>query len=700
MKKLLSIILILYSLAADATTYYVNSLIGNDSNPGTISQPWRTSTKVNSFTFASGDQVLFAYNGTYDAVTVNRSNISFGAIGTGTLPLITAEQTLTFTSAGNGLFEATVNTTDTALAMVTLNGLPQAIGRYPNEEAPNGGYLVFESFNGTYSITDNQLNNTINWKGAEVVIRKNFWTAERHWVAEHNGSTIVYNIGNFGKNGNYNNPQISVPTTGNGYFFQNDLRTLDKLGEWYFNKTTKKLYMFFGGAAVSSYVVKVATKRVLLNINTFNNITVRGLRFAYSTASAIYCRETSNIRIASCSFENIGEKAVQGFNVTNGSIDSCNANWCLLSGFQWYSNGTRTNVSVRNSIVTNVGVYVGLGPVWDASDQIGIYASANSGVYVARNYVQRTGRDCIKFQGSNVYIDSNSIWKGDSVLHDQGMIYTWAGGTDAAPGQVYTQRFIRYNIVGPGVGNAWGCKSSGLKSTGVYLDGRTMNVEVAHNVIFGQVKNGFHTNNGWNIYVHDNIFYNCDRSISLFEWSWGSLKNIRITNNQVYSSSAITTYVVIASLEEGSTMRTVQDVLEDVVIDSNWYNKEALNCFQIERYDSIRMRNGILSNIGYQLLRYTLPQWRSAYGFDANSIAYTDFTKEDARFYYNDSTANKVVNIPGSITPKGVQLSGNQTIVPYSALLAGPYTVTTPPDPPPTPPGSTLPILFPYQIKQ
>ncbi|KRE98426.1 hypothetical protein ASG89_05300 [Paenibacillus sp. Soil766] len=48
------------SVSAAATTYYVDSDAGNDTNTGISSaSPWKTLAKVNSITFGAGDKVLF-----------------------------------------------------------------------------------------------------------------------------------------------------------------------------------------------------------------------------------------------------------------------------------------------------------------------------------------------------------------------------------------------------------------------------------------------------------------------------------------------------------------------------------------------------------------------------------------------------------------------------------------------------------------
>lgn len=76
-------------IASGATTYYV-SPTGSDFSSGTSqNQPWRTINKVNNFTFASGDQILFQRGGTWREMLVPKaSGLHFGAYGTGNRPVI------------------------------------------------------------------------------------------------------------------------------------------------------------------------------------------------------------------------------------------------------------------------------------------------------------------------------------------------------------------------------------------------------------------------------------------------------------------------------------------------------------------------------------------------------------------------------------------------------------------------------------
>jgi len=78
-----------------ATTYYV-SPTGNDSSAGiSDTQAWRTIAKVNSFSFGSGDLILFKRGATWREMLVPTvSNLYFGAYGTGSRPIITGANSI------------------------------------------------------------------------------------------------------------------------------------------------------------------------------------------------------------------------------------------------------------------------------------------------------------------------------------------------------------------------------------------------------------------------------------------------------------------------------------------------------------------------------------------------------------------------------------------------------------------------------
>ena len=98
MKKILigmSLLLVLLPVFVNATTYYVDSAGGNDANPGTsTSQAWKTLPKVASFTFKTGDDILFKRGGTFTGTDwylrhggTKSDPVIIGAYGTGEKPV-------------------------------------------------------------------------------------------------------------------------------------------------------------------------------------------------------------------------------------------------------------------------------------------------------------------------------------------------------------------------------------------------------------------------------------------------------------------------------------------------------------------------------------------------------------------------------------------------------------------------------------
>ncbi len=86
---------LMFSAGAWATTYYVSSSSGNDSNSASLSAPWQTIAHVNGQTFQPGDSVLFKRGDVWNESLVPASSgssgnpITFDAYGTGAAPNLT-----------------------------------------------------------------------------------------------------------------------------------------------------------------------------------------------------------------------------------------------------------------------------------------------------------------------------------------------------------------------------------------------------------------------------------------------------------------------------------------------------------------------------------------------------------------------------------------------------------------------------------
>ena len=83
-----------FSTPVTSFTYYVDSVNGSDSNPGTLAEPWKTVAKVNATTLHPGQSVGFKSGGTWQESLIVPSSgsagnpITFGAYGVGAKPVI------------------------------------------------------------------------------------------------------------------------------------------------------------------------------------------------------------------------------------------------------------------------------------------------------------------------------------------------------------------------------------------------------------------------------------------------------------------------------------------------------------------------------------------------------------------------------------------------------------------------------------
>lgn len=573
--------LLLFPLFVHATNYYISNT-GNDNNAGTSpDKAWQTIAQLNTSFSAMrpGDNIFFKRGDTfYGSIIITSSGavnkpILITAYGQGSNPVITGFTTLSgWIKKDGSVWQAPAGLVKNNLNMVTLNGIPQRIGRYPNADAADGGYLRYETFNNNISITDNELKDAANWTGAEVVIRKNHWTAERCRVTKQDGNTIYYTFANTGINTN-DAPKLYNGTKGSGYFFQKDARTLDELGEWFFDTTNRNLQLFFGKEDPAVDIVKASTVDTLINIGNRSFISISHLSFEGANMSAIYCRAGSDIAIQHCSFSNIGAKAIHIWNTPNVLIEDVHTNYILSNAIQ-VRNSKQDNVTVKNCVIKNTAPFIGMGSFFDDRDYKAMCVMANNNLIIENNVVDTTGLSGIQFQGNNVMIKNNLVNYFCYLLDDGAGIYTYMDGTKENPGAPFVNRVVKDNIILHGIGAPEGFTSL-HKAEGIYLDGRTMNVEVLNNTIAFVGNKALATNNPVNVTIRNNTCFNNGGGWGTARANnWEEIQHLVIKNNIFYSMNDQQSQVTFAhsGLDASKKMGVWETIQVMGDIDSNYYN--------------------------------------------------------------------------------------------------------------------------------
>lgn len=630
----------LFGATANAATYYVSSTKGNDErtsiearNPAT---PWKSLDKVNSFfrNLGPGDSVLFkrgdAFYGSVQASASGTvySPVYLGAYGSGNKPVITGFTVLkNWKLVKNGIYEATCEANAFNL---TINGNQQAMGRYPNK-----GYLTYQSHTGNTSITDNQLTNATDWTGAEVVIRKNRWVIDKSRITSQQGGTLNYAVAS-----------NSEGTNGFGYFIQNDSRTLDQFGEWYYNPIRKTMMVFLGGKNPASYEVKTATVANLVSIRRNNHITFENIIFNGSSDNAFNIIQGRGIIIKNCDIDQAGGEGIFANYTPNITITGCTIEHSLSGGISL--DAGCNNSLIQNNTFRNIGLMAGMGKSGTGTYEA--ITSFSDNTLIQKNRIDNIGYNGIYMGGNHSTAKNNYITYICLVKDDGAGIYIgdWSKTID---------KRITGNIVMHAVGNSDGATwKNSLQAEGIYIDDNSSSVTITDNTVSQCANNGIKIHNAKDISIYNNLVYNNGVQLRLEQDHYMAtssyIRNNDIRNNTFYSSSQAQPAVKISTHQD--------DIAEFGHLDSNFYYRPKVQPATIV---TTTVKNGkdIKGN-------YSLHNWKSAYGKDQYSEEASQ--NEEILFEYNATGNVKTVSLKQLYTDVHNRVyAGKVMIKPYSAVL-------------------------------
>jgi parallel beta-helix repeat protein len=359
--------------------------------------------------------------------------------------------------------------------MVTVDEINTGMGRFPND---GEAYFTYESYNSDVSITDNQLTATPDWTGAELIKRPNDWTWERCLITDHTTTTLTYTnaLSNY------------TGVAGNGYFIQNDVRTLDQFGEWYHNDTTDVFYMYFGAENPNDYTVKVATLDNLLTTDAGDYITVRDISFEGSIDNAIEnISQSDYFTVQNCDISFVGSQGIY-INSQHGLVDNNVITNCNQTAIR----GGSSLITVTNNTITNVGNIIGASEAYYHA----IMTTVNDYGLIQYNTIDSTGAVGIRIDGYDALIKNNFVNNSCLVINDFAGIYT------ASRGGIV----IDENIVLNSLGYKDGTTETKSLVEGIYLD-FTDSIVVTNNICAYNGFSGIKIHKTPNSRIEGNILY-------------------------------------------------------------------------------------------------------------------------------------------------------------------------------------------------
>ncbi len=643
---------------SNAATYYFSSSLGDDARSSAQAQnqntPWRSIQKLNSIftTLQPGDNILFKNGDTFQGtITITKSGtagapISFGSYGSGEKPVLTGFREIKdWVSKGGNVYEALIPEITTALSTVVIDNILQAMGRYPNDNAANSGYLTINSFSGG-TIGSSGMQAPANMAGGEIVIRKNNWIIDRHYINWQSGTSVNYNTAG----------SSYSPAIGFGFFIQNHPATLDKHGEWYFDKATKKLTIFYQGNPSAADIRVATVDRVINTLNSASQIKFSNLTIQGSNENLINVDKSSYFTIENCQLEYVGKNAINTMMSRNLTVSNSQIENVLNGGINlgWDDRAT----VVRNSTFSKIHAKAGMGQSADSQGN-GIFMSeTSSDVLVEYSTFLENGYNAIYFHGNNITVKNNLIDTFCFVKDDGGGIYTFTGPASTT----FVNRKITNNIIVNGIGAVGGTKPYGANDfpyvEGIYLDLFANGIEIDGNTIGNVKSKGIFVNNSRNVSITNNKIFNTGYSIFITsDYTDNLTRNITLKDNEFLKKTSNQLHIYVRSkVNTLGQMGTFENnVYSRPVNESNAINLQTPG------------KNGLID----------LQIWKDTYGLDITStkspVAY-DPNKmsidEFILFDYNYSNSAKSLPLSGTyVDLKGKIISGSVSVPAYSSVL-------------------------------
>ncbi|NJD04335.1 MAG: DNRLRE domain-containing protein [Ruminiclostridium sp.] len=544
-------------------TYYV-SPTGSDSNPGTVSQPFKTMQKARDVVRTvnsnmTGDIVVYLRGGYYNL----QGPVDFGSADSGTngykviyqnysgeTPHISGGVNLNPSDFTQVTDPAILNRvpvgTRSNLYQINLNsygitdfgsiqqygtgnfvnhGMPELffndnamiLSRYPNDPSTvNTGTVVDAG-----SVPAN--GDPEPWRGAQF-----HYTGTRpgNWSAAVND---IWVYGYWYHDWASSSMQIQSIDTGNTlittvqphwygvaanrpYYYFNLLEEIDAAGEWYLERTTgasnKGMLYFWPPSSLSGSSIQLSLfAGDIIRITDSSNINFVGLTLEAVRDNAINMYNVSNILVKDCRIKNTGINGVliqYGINTGVTGSDMYNIGWTGIAanGGSRYALYPSGNYFTNNHIRKYSRIY--------KSNTYGIYISYGGiGNRIANNIIHDSTGLGIQFNGNDNIVEYNEIYDVNKNNVDVGAIYSGRNWT-------YRGNVIRRNYIHDVVGN-----SGGYGVNAIYLDDNMSTADITDNII-DNVERGALINGGRDILLSNNIFNNCSiRTVQMPTFSGG-----------------------------------------------------------------------------------------------------------------------------------------------------------------------------------
>jgi parallel beta-helix repeat protein len=496
--------------------YYV-SVGGRDSNDGqSPATPFASLERLSQLAIRPGDQIYLHRGETFRGelrvhVTGEPGHpVIIGAYGKGPRPVISGSAELhDWTRAGGHIWEAACSSCGEEVTGLYRQGVSLPLGRFPNPGEADKGFLPIRAHQGkTLLIADSPVQR--DWTGAELVNKPEEWILDRALVTRQRGDTFTLQGNSYEMRDHW------------GYFIQNHPATLDVDGEWYYDKSQKKL-LLFALTNPNDQPMEVTCRENGISLETSSWVSVQDLTITQTLHCGLFIRNCSYLSVLRLLVCQQGQDGItitgrgDHIQLADSRIEGTNNNGVVISGC--------SDLTVRNNRIRNIALEPGRGKGGDGQYNALSYSDDRGRAVIEDNHLDSLGYLGITFSSGNISIRHNLITDYDLTKSDGGGIYTWNG---AGARSDKDQKIIA-NTVLRGAGAYGGTWHAYPGAIGIYLDDCSQLVEVRDNTIAGCTGSGIFLHGTHDILVTGNTCFNNGRQY------WISYSNCgRIFDNRTF----------------------------------------------------------------------------------------------------------------------------------------------------------------------
>jgi len=479
---------------------------GNDSNPGTLTQPLKT------LEAARGAKTVFVRGGLYELehtlkLDAKDSDTTWRAYKNEKPVVIGGRQITGFVPHKGDILKA-ADIKGIYFRQLFFDGKRMHLARYPNfdPQNPYGGGWTYADGKPVpmYAEVPGENQHSLQYKPTDA----------RQWARPDEGEVFVFPRYNWWNNivriKTIDRDTRTVTLAGNcsypirptdRYYVRGMFEELDAPGEWYLDKRDWTLY-FWPPTSLQGKAVCAPTLRTLIELAPGTaNVNFRGFTFECCEGTAITLKDTTNCLIAASTVRNVGDYHGSGVSISGGhknGVVGCDIHDTGSSGIS-ISGGDRITLTpaenyADNNYIHHVGVFYKQG--------VGL-SLGGCGNRASHNLIHDGPRMGIMFSGNNLVIEFNHIRHVNLETADTGAVYT--GGRDwiSSRGTVIRHNYF-HDILGYGQEN--GKWVSPHYAWGVYLDDNAGGVDVIGNIVARSIRGLVHFHNARDNRVENNIF--------------------------------------------------------------------------------------------------------------------------------------------------------------------------------------------------